>query len=131
MVTLVDLLLIEDDTAVAAFIQEVLEMFFSANVLIAPSASHARQIWAQHKDTVSLILSDLVLPGEPGEKVVAELVATDRNVPVIFITGHLRDAGQLSRAVQKPVTLLLKPFKPADLKAAVEYALATVATPAA
>ena len=67
----------------------------------------------------------------PDPESLAELVATDRNVPVIFITGHLRDAGQLSRAVQKPVTLLLKPFKPADLKAAVEYALATVATPAA
>lgn len=68
------LLLIEDDPAVAALIQEALRTFFLVDVLIAATPDQARSLWRQQRDgSIAAILSDLNLPGENGLSVVREL----------------------------------------------------------
>jgi CheY-like chemotaxis protein len=114
-----EVLVIEDDPWVAAYIAEVVESFFAVKAVIAPSAAAARQLFHANR-AWRVIISDLSLPGADGEALVAELLAGAKDIAVIFVTGQLRDAAVLEKIVGRPISLLLKPFVPFELKAALE-----------
>ena len=118
------LLLIEDDPAVAAFIQEALEMFFSVDVLVARTADQARNLWRQQRESLIVaILSDLNLPGESGLSVVYELSRERANVLVVFATGDSHREPEIIARIGAPVRVLPKPFRPSELRGVFEAIL--------
>ena len=111
------LLLIEDDSAVATFIQDALQTFFHVHVLVATTADQARNIWQHQSVRIVAILSDLNLPGESGLSVVHDLAMTRPDVLVAFTTGDVYRESEIATRMGAGVRLLCKPFKPSELRA--------------
>jgi DNA-binding NtrC family response regulator len=121
-------LVIEDDTGVAAYIREVVETFFPVTVLQAASAELARELFCRHRESMSVIISDLSLPGVSGVSLVKELVENHPHIGVLFVTGNLENRRNLSKAVGREVSLVMKPFGPIELKVVLENFLEVGAT---
>jgi FixJ family two-component response regulator len=74
-------------------------------------------------DGPSCLVLDVRLPGQSGLDLQRELAATDRQLPIIFITGH----GDIPMTVQAmkggAIEFLTKPFRDQDLLDAIQLGL--------
>ena len=74
-------------------------------------------------DGPSCLVLDVRLPGQSGLELQRELAATDRQLPIIFITGH----GDVPMTVQAmkggAIEFLTKPFRDQDLLDAIQLGL--------
>ena len=113
------ILLVEDDPDVAGMMVEVLEIFDH-------EASHAADAQAALALVDAglrpdLVLTDLMMPGDlDGVELAAALRARLPGLPVVVTTGHVASAE--TDAAHLPV--LVKPFSPEQLEAAIAAALA-------
>jgi two-component system cell cycle sensor histidine kinase/response regulator CckA len=112
-------LIIEDDPLVAWLVAELLKSHGIA-FITAACAEAARTTFAAQHNSISTIISDLSLPGADGVTLVRQLVQDRPDIGIIFATGHLRNEQDLSNAIGRPVSLLLKPFSPKEFKAALD-----------
>lgn len=77
---------------------------------------------AEHEGPRCLVL-DVRMPGQGGLELYEHLVATGRDIPVIFITGHA-DVPMAVRAMKAgAVDFLSKPFEDSELLGAAAQAL--------
>ncbi len=112
------ILVVEDDSDVRQVIADQLEEL-GYRVSLADNGETMRA-FLQTLDPIDLIVLDGVMPGEQSESLA--LHAAERKIRLVMISGspeHMQKAN--SRADQ----LLAKPFRSADLKRAVEAALAS------
>jgi PAS domain S-box-containing protein len=87
------ILLVEDDFAVRAITQQLLEIQ-SYRVWKAESAQEALELWRDHASEVDLLLSDLVLPGSLSGRELAERLQREKpGLKVIFMSGYSPEAG--------------------------------------
>ena len=74
-------------------------------------------------DCPTCLVLDIRLPGQSGLDLQCELVAANREIPIIFITGH----GDIPMSVQAmkrgAIEFLTKPFRDQDLLGAVQLGL--------
>jgi len=111
----------EDDPWVADFVGDVVAAFFPAfRILRATSVEQARKTFYANCDEIAVIISDLSLGANDGKQVVREMAGGCHDIGIIFVTGHVDYERELSKAMGRPVSLLLKPFGPVDLKLAIE-----------
>jgi DNA-binding NtrC family response regulator len=120
-------LIIEDDIQIASYIADVIQAFFHLPVISAASAAEARRAFASNQDRIAAVLSDLGIPGANGVDLVKELVADKPEIGIIFATGYTPTEKELSAKVGRPISLLLKPFTPVELMAALEITLPSAA----
>ena len=111
-------LVIEDEFLIAMDIQAMLRDI--ACEVVGPIGDLASALRAARQETLDLALLDVNLGGEPVTAVADALVA--RAVPIVFCTGYQVD-NWCHRYPAAPT--LVKPFRPADLRAALERAIAS------
>lgn len=70
-----------------------------------------------------LIVLDLNMPGGGGQAVLRELDAQKSSVPVIVVSGHVADMGEVARDSSRVLQILEKPFAIPTLAAAIRLAL--------
>src|SRR6202007_1261490 len=77
-----------------------------------------------HPDGPTCLVVDVRLPGRSGLELQRELAATNRQVPIIFITAHgdIPMSGQAMKG--GAIEFLTKPFRDQDLLDAIETGLA-------
>jgi DNA-binding LytR/AlgR family response regulator len=63
--------------------------------------------YESHRDTVSLLLTDQILPGEAGRELAATLWLYNPKLKVLFVTGY---AEQIELLEQEQLEYLAKPF---------------------
>src|SRR5262249_38320203 len=73
-------------------------------------------------DTECLIL-DVRMPGMSGLDLQRQLVATNRQIPIIFITSHADDEARARALAAGAVAFLYKPFREEELLNAIDAAL--------
>lgn len=116
------ILLVEDEKTVRRFVRQVLERH-GFHVLEAASAK-AALAEAKAAHALHLLVTDIVMPGDSGVELAAELRRVRPGVPVLYISGYpanlIAQDGKLSDA---SVHLLLKPFTSEQLLRQVEVAL--------
>ena len=79
---------------------------------------------AEHPNGPNCLVLDVNLPGQSGLDLQRELVATNRQIPIIFITGH-GDIPMTVKAMKEgAIEFLTKPFEDQDLLDAVQLGLA-------
>jgi signal transduction histidine kinase len=116
-------LLVDDDDAVAAVVADMLEEL-GYEPLRASTAAEALEVL--ERETVDLVLSDMVMPGRMDGRELARIVhARFPGLPVILTTGF-SEAAAAARA--DGLRLLLKPYKIEAL--AQELSAARTAAPA-
>jgi PAS domain S-box-containing protein len=118
------ILLAEDEELVRGTLRRLLERI-GYDVLEAPDGPSALALWHAHRARVSLLLTDIVMPGGlSGHELAAKLQADAPALPVILITGYSADIAGRGLALPPRQTLLQKPFVGDDLLAAIRRALA-------
>lgn len=121
--TRVQILVVEDEAVLALDLAELLESEGYAVVGTAASGPQALELFRQHR--VDLLLCDIRLQGPWDGIETARRLATERPVPLVYLTA-LADRATLTRALPTaPAAYLAKPVNVAGLRAAIEVALAS------
>jgi two-component system cell cycle sensor histidine kinase/response regulator CckA len=108
------ILLLEDEEAVKTLASEILQER-GYTVLASASAEDALQISEQHKGTIHLLLTDVVMPQMSGRKV-AELLAPRRpEIKVLYMSGYTDNAIVHHGILDAGTAFLQKPFTPETL----------------
>lgn len=104
------LLLVDDDPIFLAVAQAQLAINWRG-ILFARDAKQAKHLMKVTGDTVSLVLIDLVLPGQDGWSLIEEFHAAFPDLPIIaisaFIEGKMLERAKrlgAAEAFEKPIT---------------------------
>ena len=112
------ILLAEDDDAVRAIARETLERA-GYRVLAAPDGTAALALASEHAGTIDLLLTDVIMPGMNGRELADTLSRRRPGIRVLFASGYTDNVLADQDALAPGVTLLDKPFTPAELEAKV------------
>lgn len=92
-------------------------------VLEAADATEALAIHQRERDTIALVLTDLVMPGMDGIALIAALREAGATMPMILTSGRTMTPPGGTSVTQGPDRLLPKPWTIADLTSGVREAL--------
>ena len=115
-------LLVEDQPAVAATAQEMLEAL-GYRVHVAESGREALDLFEKHKQSVDLIILDMIMPGLSGSETYDSVKKIDPNVKVILSSGYSIE-GQAAEILEKGCNAFIqKPFTINELSAKIQEVL--------
>jgi CheY-like chemotaxis protein len=109
------ILVVEDDESVRAFVSESLREL-NYNVIEARDAPSALAA-LNRQESVDLLLSDVVLPGQNGRQLAEAARKKRSGIKVLFMTGYSRNAIMHQGRLDHGVDLLPKPLTQATLAA--------------
>jgi two-component system cell cycle sensor histidine kinase/response regulator CckA len=116
------ILVVEDDAAVREVNTWLLEGM-GYHVLPARTGEEALQLYAQHRNNISLVLMDMVMPGMGGAALYRTLRRYQPATPVIMLSGYPLGAEAKNARLDGIVDWLRKPLDPDQLGQAVRRAL--------
>ena len=120
-------LVVEDESGILYWVTDALEGL-GCRVLSSFNAEEAVAGLAQLNEPLDLLITDLVLPGIPGQDLAAMLKARYPEMKVIFMSGH-PDAGSAHADGAGRFPFLAKPFTPLSLLMKVKEALGVSGEP--
>ncbi len=104
------ILIIDDEPDILEIGREILEAI-GYLVYAAPSGSRAIEIYAACRDTIDLIILDMVMPEMNGEQVYDRLTKINPDVKVLLSSGYSQQ-GQVEKILSKGCNgFIQKPFK--------------------
>jgi PAS domain S-box-containing protein len=107
------ILLVEDEDGVRTLTRMTLELQ-GYRVLEASNGVEALKLWDQHRDEVTLLLTDMVMPaGVSGSELAARLRKDKPDLNIIFISGYSTNFAGRQLELQPGEQFLQKPF-PSD-----------------
>ena len=98
------ILLVEDEPAVRRALSLGLQKY-GYKVLVAESGQQAWEISDQFRETIHLMLSDVVMPGLCGPEVAQQLQQSRPGLKVLFMTGYTEDERIPLDSLRKPFTV--------------------------
>ncbi len=108
------ILVVEDELQVRELIAKVLTRC-GYKVLQANGITEALKIYQQHSSTIGMVLTDIVMPGQSGQELVAQLKLMQPNLKILYMSGY-SDRLAIYRGMLEPgVAFLQKPFTPETL----------------
>ncbi|MEZ6037199.1 MAG: response regulator [Planctomycetota bacterium] len=81
------------------------------HVLLAASGEEALDLWREHRERISLVLTDMMLLGMTGHDLIRRLRSDRPDLPTLCMSGYLRP-----EAVSQEVQFLEKPFTGQELR---------------
>lgn len=106
------ILIAEDEHSVREFIVRTLSMK-GYNILEADCGEEALELFEKNKDTINLILSDVMMPGMDGPTWVKKAKEHSEKISVIFMSGYAEDSFRNDPTLEKEgiyAKFLAKPF---------------------
>ena len=117
------ILLAEDDPSVRSLIRATL-VRHGYRVLEAASGADALLIWERDRESIDLLLTDLVMPGgTSGQQLAQRLHADEPSLPVVYTSGYSADIAGRELALNPGENFLQKPFAPSLLLKVVRRSL--------
>lgn len=108
------ILLVEDDPAVRMVAERALARY-GYDVLPASGGEEALRLAREHKDSIRLLLTDIMMPGMNGVEVAAGVSRILPSIQVFYMSGYA-DQDLVRQGLLKPGThFLQKPFTPREL----------------
>jgi signal transduction histidine kinase len=117
------ILLVEDEVAVRE-LMNVLLTGHGYQVHEASSGVAAFDVWAQHRDRIHLLVTDMVMPeGINGRELAERLTSEKPGLKVIYCSGYTDDALGADSPLRNNRNFLEKPFEPNALLLRVRHCL--------
>jgi PAS domain S-box-containing protein len=116
-------LVVEDDRMVRYMMKRALGQA-GYQVLEAASAEDALEIMVRRNPEISLVLTDVVMPGRGGRELAETIEELRPGIPVLFTSGYTNGEIERRGLLRPQAAFLQKPFTPEALIRAVEKELA-------
>jgi two-component system, cell cycle sensor histidine kinase and response regulator CckA len=108
------ILLVEDDDAVRTVARRALSRY-GYDVIAAQGGEDALRLAGEHRHSIRLLLTDIMMPGMNGVEVAAGVSRILPDVQVFYMSGYA-DQDLIRQGLLKPGThFLQKPFTPKEL----------------
>jgi CheY-like chemotaxis protein len=107
------ILLVEDESALRTVTKTMLEKY-GYKVIEAVDGVEAVDKFEEHKDTISLVLMDVIMPNKNGKEAYQDILVIRPDAQVIFLSGYTSDS-IMNKIVDEGWKLLLKPVSPKEL----------------
>jgi two-component system, cell cycle sensor histidine kinase and response regulator CckA len=124
------ILVVEDEPALRELVVEILE-WHGYHVLSAASGAQALEIWKAQRDKVSLLVTDMVMPGMTGRELALRLQGANPSLRVIYTSGYSPGMAGKDLALLEGFNFLPKPYPPTKLTELVRECLDGPPAPAA
>ena len=108
------ILLVEDEGAVLKMAEMILTRK-GYSVLTANSPGEALRLAAEHAGAISLLVTDVVMPGMSGRELADELLKSHPGLKRLFMSGYTSDIIAHHGVIDEGVHFIQKPFTMADL----------------
>ncbi|MGA7796485.1 MAG: response regulator [Candidatus Acidiferrales bacterium] len=108
------ILLADDHDGICEMAQSVLTAK-GYHVLLAHDGEEAVEVFTAHRNRISLVLLDVIMPRKNGPEVFAAIKALNPGVSVVFATGYSNETAALADLVERGVAVLRKPYSPSVL----------------
>jgi PAS domain S-box-containing protein len=108
------ILLVEDERPIRELVRKVLSGY-GYTVIEAVDAFEAMEMAAAHPAPVHLLLSDIVMPRMGGPELAQRVIARHPEIRVLYMSGYASGLGTGLGHMSPAVTLVHKPFTPANL----------------
>ena len=109
------ILVVEDEPALRELVLEILQQY-GYHTIEAASGVQALRIWADHKEEIDLVLTDVMMPeGVSGRDLTDRILAENPKMKLIYTSGYPMDV--LGRDFSEKTTMrfLQKPYHPQTL----------------
>jgi len=104
-------LVVEDDAMIMGIIKRVLEGL-GYNVLCATNGHEALSVSEDFKDTIHLLLTDVIMPKMGGRELAGSLLEKRSAMKVLFMSGYTDDSIVHQGVLEKGLSFIQKPFTP-------------------
>jgi len=121
------ILVVEDEEGVRKLVIEVLKRA-GYNVISASDGADALRVAGEYKETIDLLVTDVVLPKMGGSAVARELKRLRPTLRVLFMSGYTDNAVVHHGVLDEGIEYLQKPFMPSDFARRVRNLLDKPAT---
>jgi len=126
----ITILVVEDEEMLREFVSEALGTF-GYHVLSAANGRDALNVWAEHRDEIDLLLTDVVMPESISGRQLAHTLIRDKpNLKVIFTSGYSSELFESEFEREKEHLFLAKPYLPDRLARTVAMHLQSQGAPA-
>ena len=116
------ILLVEDEASVLNMAQMSLQRQ-GYRVLAANSPGQAQRLAGEHQGEISLLMTDVVMPGMSGRELADTLTQRYPRLKCLFMSGYTSDIIAHHGVIDEGVHFIQKPFTTADLAAKVRAVL--------
>jgi CheY-like chemotaxis protein len=117
------ILVVEDEAALRELVVTVLELY-GYRTFQADRGSVALKTWAENKNQIDLLLTDMVMPeGMTGPQLAHRLVSERPTLKVIYTSGYSPGLLNKDVALMEGANFLPKPYKPIRLAQMIREAL--------
>jgi len=117
----VQILVVDDDVTARAAIRRLLEQQ-GYSVIVAEDAPDALRLLERTHVPVDMLVTDIQMPGMNGDRLAARVRESWPELPVIFVSGEIRNAVLADHAGGR-TRFVLKPFLPVELLEAIRVVL--------
>ena len=108
----ITILVVEDEEMLREFVSEALGTL-GYHVLSAANGRDALNVWAEHRDEIDLLLTDVVMPESISGRQLAHTLIQDKpNLKVIFTSGYSSELFGSEFEREKEHIFLAKPYLP-------------------
>jgi two-component system cell cycle sensor histidine kinase/response regulator CckA len=125
----ITILVVEDEEMLREFVSEALGTL-GYHVLSAANGRDALNVWAEHRDEIALLLTDVVMPESISGRQLAHTLIQDKpNLKVIFTSGYSSELFESEFEREKEHVFLAKPYLPDRLAQTVAMHLQSQGAP--
>ncbi len=108
------ILVAEDEEWVRKLVKTVLERY-GYTVIEAVDGADAVDKFRENKDTIQLLVSDVIMPKRHGRSVYEEIRKMRPDIKVIFMSGYSEDIVSKECLIEEGVAFISKPISPKEL----------------
>jgi two-component system cell cycle sensor histidine kinase/response regulator CckA len=108
------ILVVDDEKEVRELVSEMLR-YYGYTVLEAPNASNALMVFEKNRDSIDLILTDIVMPQMSGIEFANQVRPHYTRNKFLFMSGYTETVLTGQELLKDPVHFLQKPFNAATL----------------
>jgi CheY-like chemotaxis protein len=116
------ILFVDDEDEVVKVSKALLEVM-GYRVLTARSGPEAINIYREHKDSIDIVLLDMIMPGMNGGGVHERLKEINPEVRVLLLSGYSKDREATAVLAGRCNGFIQKPFKINDLSRSIRRAM--------